>query len=180
MDKVADFFLFIFELILSLIGIMFSDTDYKSYTVEEQTAFIEEYEDEFEDIIDLAFELTEDSDLVLTSTTFALIDKESDYNLKKIRQRFKDGVTVAYYDEGEYVRFDLTGRTPGFGDCKWFYFVDEPNINIFYDYEIKEEDGKDTYCLYNPANYTEYIQVDDHWYFCQTAYNGYEGFKRKE
>ena len=181
MEIILDFFFFIFALIVSLFDLATSDTDYHMHTIENQTAFIQEYDEEFDEIIDWAFKLVPNSGERPTgSTTLSIIDSKTNKNLKKIKQRFKDRISVGYTEDGAYIRFDLTGPTPGFGNCEWYYFTDEPIINIFYDYEIKYEDGKKIYCLYNPANYKEYRQIDDHWYFAQTAYVNYSGFKQKE
>lgn len=179
MGKIAEFFMLILGLILSVFELKTSGVDYHSHTIEEQTAFIRENEEAFNSFIEIACENVGDHNshgsLALTT-----VQREYGLDLSVLRTRIKDRVSINSIGDNILINFDLTGPPAGYGNAALVYFIRRGDTPFPMCDEVVTEDGVTKYITYHSANSSETIQIDEHWYFSQTAFYDSENFRRKE
>ena len=160
---------YLFAFIVSLFQTAASGEDYKVYTSEERIAFVSEQMENFNQIVEYAFAHT-DEEKRIGSVLFDEFGKKEKKDLAEIEKVTREDIKVYRYDDNKWVNFKFRAGTPGFSESGVYYSENEKYFDPASGTEAVYDESVGKYVVFLQSSYMEITQIDEHYYFYETAF----------
>ena len=160
---------YVFAAIVSLFQTVSTGEDYKVYTSGERIAFVSEQMENYNQIVEYAFENT-DEEKRIDSILFDEFGKKEKKDWAEIEKVTREDIKVYRYDDYKWVNFKFRAGTPGFSESGVYYSENEKFFNPASGTEAVYDESVGKYVVFLQSSYMEITQIDEHYYFYETAF----------